>query len=151
SDAHVPLGYQPGFGGIGKFRHIGDDDATSAGVNTQVTVSHTIALPFGATLTNHYQRVTQRNWNQNADSTQGIGDAVQALFQDVALRWVVRIGNPNAPLTNFSASARVIGTRQLLSTGNQGDSIPGDNGVTHLRSYPLTATAVWAGERPLTT
>ena len=64
----APIGYQLGFGGIGAFRHIGASQATSAGVNTQLNIAHSIELPFGATLTNHYQRVTLRDWTRRADN-----------------------------------------------------------------------------------
>ncbi len=147
----APISYQLGFGGIGSFSHIGDEAATSAGVNTQLGISHSINLPFGAVLTNRYQRVTLRNWTLNADNTEDVGDATQVVFPDVGLRWTRKIEAPGSPLTNFSATARIVGTRQILSSPGEFDLPDGDNGETRIRSYPLSLTAVWIGSRPLTT
>jgi len=147
----APIGYQLGIGGIGSFRHIGSSQATSAGVNTQFNVAHTIALPFGATLTDHYQRVTLRNWTRNVDATQDIGDATQVIFPDLALSWSRKIASAHSPLASFTTTARVVGTRQILSSPGEADLLSGESGETRIRSYPLSLTAVWAGGRPLTT
>lgn len=147
----APLSYQLGIGGVGGFRHIGDEQATSAGVNTQFGVSQTITLPFGATLTNRFQRVTLRNWTRRSDDGLDVGDATQLVFPDMALRWSHRILAPRSPLASFTASARVVDTRQLLSSPGEFDLLTGDNGSTSIRSYPLSVTGTWAGSRPLTT
>ena len=147
----APLGYQLGIGGIGSFRHIGSDQATSAGVNTQFNVAHTVALPFGATLTDHYQRVTLRNWTRNFDATQDVGDATQVVFPDLALAWTRKFTSPRSPIASFTTNARMVGTRQILSSPGEAELLEGQSGETRIRSYPLSLTTVWAGGRPLTT
>lgn len=150
-DFAPPVAYQLGLGDIGAFRHMGDEAATSAGVNTQFTLSQNINLPFGAVLSNHYQRVTLRDWNRRSDNGEDIGSATQVVFPDVALRWSGKITTPNSLLTSFSATARALATRQLLSSPGEFDVPSGDNGETRVRSYPLSLSGVWAGDRPLTT
>jgi len=146
-----PISYQLGLGGIGQFRHLGGESATSAGVNTQFTISNSITLPFGATLSNRYQRITLRNWTQIVDDTNAIGDATQLIFPDIGIRWNVRITSRDALLSSFSTSARIVGTRQLLSSPGESGLASGDNGETRMRNYPISMTAIWAGSRPLTT
>ena len=147
----APFAYQFGLGGVGRFRHLGDESATDAGVNTQITVSHNIILPFGAVFTNRYQLVTLRNWTRQVDASESVGDATQRVFPDIGLRWNVRLTDPKALLTNFSTTARFVGTRQLLASPDEFDLPDDAGGVTHTRSFPFTATAVWAGAHPLTT
>jgi predicted heme/steroid binding protein len=143
--------YQLGFGGISQFRHIGSESATSAGVNDQLTMSQSINLPFGATLTNRLQRLNQRNWTLRSDDGQDVGDATQLVFPDVALRWTRRIADTTALIKNFSASARVAGTTQRLTSPGEFALPDGENGETRIRSYPVSLSAVWAGTHPLTT
>ncbi|MDQ6738483.1 MAG: hypothetical protein M3Z30_12385, partial [Gemmatimonadota bacterium] len=147
----APLIYQLGLGDIAQFRHFGSDMATSAGVNNQITLSQTISLPLGATLTNHLQRLTMRNWTLLSDNTQEIGDAQQLVFPDVAIRWSRRATDSTSLIQNFNASARVAQTSQLL-VGSGEYNVPGaGSGVTRIRSYPVSLSAVWVGSRPLTT
>lgn len=149
--AAPPLGYQLGLGGIGQFRHMGAESATSAGVTTQFTISHTVTFPFGAILTNRYQRVTLRNWTERLDDSSAVGDATQLNFPDVGVRWTYHVTSPNSVLAMLTTSARILGTRQLLSA--PGANVPGqgDDGETRTRSYPVSLSATWAGQRPLTT
>ena len=149
--ASAPLMYQLGFGSISQFRQIGSESATSAGVNDQLTLSQTVNLPFGATLTNHLQRLVQRSWTLRSDNGEDIGDATQLVFPDVALRWVKRIADTTALIRNFSASARVAGTTQRLTSPGEFSLPDGENGETRIRSYPVSLSAIWAGTRPLTT
>jgi len=114
-------------------------------------LSQTINLPFGATLTNHLQRLTQRNWTLRSDNGQDVGDATQLVFPDVALRWTKRIADSTALIRNFSASARVAGTTQRLTSPGEFSLPDGENGETRIRSYPVSLSAIWAGSRPLTT
>jgi hypothetical protein len=147
----APLTYQLGFGDIGQFRHIGADLATSAGVNNQLSMSQTINLPFGATLTSHLQRVRMRSWTLRADDSEDVGDATQVVFPDFALRWNKRMADSTALIRSFTMSARVAGTKQTLMSPGEFTLADGENGETRIRSYPLSLSAVWAGARPLTT
>jgi hypothetical protein len=108
-------------------------------------------LPFGATFSNRYQRVTLRNWTLRADSTDGVGDATQLNFPDLGISWTARATSSASAISNITASARFVGTRQLLSSPGEFDIPSSETGVTRLRSVPLSATVVWAGNRPLTT
>jgi len=150
----APLLYQLGFGDIAQFRHIGSQQATSAGLNNQLSMSQTINLPFGATLTNHLQRVSMRNWTLASDNTQDIGDVTQLVFPDIALRWTTHTTDSTALIKAFTASARVAGTRQMLTSAGEltaASSDGADNGETRIRSYPISLSAIWAGSHPTTT
>jgi hypothetical protein len=147
----APLLYQLGFGDIAQFRHIGSELATSAGLNNQLSMSQTINLPFGATLTNHLQRISMRNWTLRSDNTQDVGDVTQLVFPDVALRWTTHTTDSTALIKAFTASARVAGTRQMLTSAGEFSLDNGGNGETRIRSYPISLSAIWAGSHPLTT
>ncbi|HEY5086815.1 MAG TPA: cell surface protein SprA [Gemmatimonadaceae bacterium] len=149
--ASAPLMYQLGFGNIAQFRHIGSEQATSAGLNSQLSISQTISLPFGATVTNHLQRLIMRNWTLNTDNTEDVGDATQLIFPDVAVRWSKHITDSTALIRNFAASARVAGTTQRLVSPGEFTLPDGESGETRIRSYPVTLSAIWAGSHPLTT
>jgi hypothetical protein len=143
--------YQLGFGSIDQFRQLGGQPATSAGVSTQITVSHSMRFPFGVTLVNRFQRVTVRNWTRQVDSTLGVGDATQLNFPDIALRWDVHVHDPTSLLSSISASARLVGSKQLLSSPGEIDLPSGNNGESRVNNYPVSFSAVWAGAHPLTT
>ncbi len=145
------LQYQLGLGGMGNFLRLGSDVATSAGVSTQLSLTQNINLPFGAVFSNRFQRLTLRNWMRQVDNTQGVGDATQQTFPDVGLRWNYRIADPTSALSSFSASARWVGTKQLLSSPGEFDLPSGGNGEIQIQNFPLSLSAVWAGQRPLTT
>jgi len=149
--ADAPLGYQLGIGDISTYRQFGGDSATSAGLTTQFTISHAIRLPFGASLTDRYQRVTLRNWTRDPDGVVSVGDATQVIFPDVALAWNTRAKSPSAPIQRLNATARILGTRQLLTSPGEFALASGDNGETRIRSYPVSVSATWAGARPVTT
>jgi hypothetical protein len=76
---------------------------------------------------------------------------MQQVFPDLALRWSHRILAPRSPLSNFTASARLVSTRQLLSSPGEFDLLGGTTGATRIRSYPLSVTGTWAGARPFVT
>lgn len=149
--ASAPLIYQLGFGDIAQFRHIGSEPATSAGLNNQISISQTISLPFGASITNRFQRLTMRSWELDSDLGQAAGSATQLVFPDIALRWSRRSTDSTALIRNFTASARIAGTTQKLTSPGEFTLSDGEDGTTRIRSYPVTVSAIWAGYHPLTT
>jgi hypothetical protein len=151
SSSTPSLQYQFGLGGISDFLRIGNQAATSAGVSTQISITQNILLPFGATLSNRYQRLTLRNWMLQVDNTQGVGDGTQQTFPDIGLRWNFKPSTPNAPFTAITATARWVGTKQLLSSPGEFIPASGNNGETRIYSYPFSVSTVWLGERPVTT
>jgi hypothetical protein len=123
ASASAPLVYQLGFGGISAFRHIGSEPASSAGVNDQLSMSQTIDLPFGATLTNHFQRLSMRNWTLRSDNTEDVGDATQVVFPDVALRW-----SRHVALSAVWAGSHPLTTSFGANLVQRLDNRPGDTG-----------------------
>src|SRR5206468_8218159 len=82
---------------------------------------------------------------------QEIVDGTQVVFPDVALRWSGRPTLLQSAISNLGLTARLLETRQLNATEPlSGDPIT-DLGKIRVRSYPLNASLVFAGGRPVST
>jgi len=163
--SQAPLSYQLAFGGIGRFREIGDTPATSAGLINQLTANHTIVLPFGASLANRYQLISARNWTRRLDNSQAVTDGTQVVFPDLALRWSMKPDRLRRVISSIGGSARAVQTRQINArqpdrfTANLPEAddaaaiaeptFAADRAETLVRSYPASVAIVFAGERPL--
>jgi len=145
----APLRYQFALGGINTFREIGGDLATSAGIVTQLSINNSIRLPFGASLANRYQRINTRNWTRRTSDQQGIVDGTQVVFPDLSLRWSARPTALQPLLASLGFTARLLDTRQLNVTESFGTDDSTDLGKIRVRSYPVNATFVFAGARPV--
>jgi hypothetical protein len=162
----APLSYQLAFGGIGRFREIGDTPATSAGIVNQVSANHTIILPMGMSLANRYQLISARNWTRRFNDSQAVTDGTQVVFPDLALRWSMKPDRLRRLIASIGGSARAVQTRQMnarqpdrltsafsATPGADGLFEPGsgDRDETLVRSYPANLAIVFAGARPLST
>ncbi|HUQ18855.1 MAG TPA: cell surface protein SprA, partial [Gemmatimonadaceae bacterium] len=162
----APLSYQLALGGIDNLRELAGQPATSAGIIRQITATHSIALPFGATLANRYQLINARNWTRRIDDTQAITDGTQVVFPDVALRWLTKPVALKALFSSIGGSARAVQTRQLntrqpFAVGADGSAVDvsapafipqvADRGETVVTSFPATLAIVFAGARPVST
>ena len=145
------LGYQFALGGIGNFRSLGSDLATSAGVVTQLSLNHSIRLPFGASLANRYQRINTRNWTRRFDLRQEVVDGTQVVFPDISLRWSGRPVRLRSLISSLGMTARLLDTRQLNTTEPLNGQEFTDLGRIRVRSYPMNASLVFAGARPFST
>ncbi|MBA3645071.1 MAG: cell surface protein SprA [Gemmatimonadaceae bacterium] len=145
------LGYQFALGGVGKFRSLGSDLATSAGIVTQLSLNHSIRFPFGISVANRYQRINTRNWTRRFDERQEIVDGTQVVFPDVALRWSGRPMRLQSVISSLGLTARFLETRQLNATEPLGGDQVTDLGKIRVRSYPLNASLVFTGGRPVST
>ncbi len=159
-----PLSYQFAFGGVHRFREIGGDPATSAGVINQVSANHTILLPFGASIANRYQLISARNWTRRIDDSQAVTDGTQVVFPDLSLRWSMKPDRLRQVISSIGGSARAVQTRQINTREPEFISVPPvsqdglastlpasaiDRGETVVRSYPASLAVVFAGARPL--
>ena len=145
------LGYQFALGGIGKFRSLGNDLATSAGVVTQLSLNHSIRLPLGMSVANRYQRINTRNWTRRFDERQEVVDGTQVVFPDLSLRWSGRPVQLRSIISSVGMTARLLETRQLNATEPLGGKESTDLGKIRVRSYPMNASLVFAGARPVST
>ncbi|HMI55700.1 MAG TPA: cell surface protein SprA, partial [Gemmatimonadaceae bacterium] len=149
SAAPASLAYQLGLGGINNFRELGGQLATSVGLVTQFSISHSLNLPLGASLANRYQRINTRNWTRRIEHGQDIVDGTQTVFPDVSLRWTAQPVALKSIISSVGANARMLETRQLNGTqplfGEPGD----DRGQLRVRTYPMSGSIVFAGARPL--
>ncbi len=159
-----PLSYQFAFGGIGSFRELRGRPATSAGLIRQISATHSILLPFGASISNRYQMINARNWTRRSDDRRAITDGTQLIFPDVALRWSMKPDRLRNLIASFGGTARAVQTRQINSTQPEAEetvpslasTVPGaafgvDRGETVVTSYPASFSVVFAGARPLST
>ena len=164
ASSSAPLSYQFAFGGVGRFREIGDTRATNAGLINQLTASHTISLPFGTSIANRYQLISARNWTRRLDDSQAITDGTQVVFPDVGLRWSMKPDRLRRVISSIGGSARVVQTRQMnarqpdrfraegttADTGGLFEStFAADRAETVVRNYPASFSIVFAGARPL--
>jgi len=137
------LGYQLGWGGIDHFRAQNGLNATSAGSNSQVTLSSGLRLPFGMALTTRMQRVNSRNWTRRFDNTQTIIDGQQVTLPDLSLRVTLRPRFASRVITNLGANARYLNTRQSSVVPSEVAGTPSDVRVSRVNSWPLNGSITW--------
>jgi hypothetical protein len=138
--------YQLGLGGIDDFRSLGGVLATSAGVARALTLDHTLSLPFGASVTHHYQRTVNTTWTRRAQSAQSMLEARSVTFPDVAVRWSFRPGLLSGIVSSVSAEARAAITRASSSQPalpSGGITLSGVRTELETRQYPLRGTLAW--------
>src|SRR5688500_5015555 len=138
--------YQLGLGGIDDFRSLGGVLATTAGVARGLMLDHTLSLPFGASVTQHYQRTVNTTWTRRAQDAQSMLEARSVTFPDVALRWSFRPALLAGLVSSVSAEARAAITRAssfqpALPSG--GITLSGVRTELETRQYPLRGTLVW--------
>lgn len=165
SPSAAPLSYQLAFGTIDRFREIGGNPATSAGLINQLSANHTIALPLGMSLANRYQMISARNWTRRLDDTQAVTDGTQVVFPDLSLRWSMKPDRLRRVISSIGGTARALQTRQVnnrqpdrfVAVPDGTESVDGavestflaDRGETIVRSLPASLSIVLAGQRPL--
>ena len=145
----APIGYQFAVGGINTFRQLSGELATSVGLVTQLSVNHSLNLPLGASLGTRYQRINTRNWTRRIEQGQEIVDGTQIVFPDVSLRWTGQPSGLKSIISSLGANARVLETRQLNGTQPLFGELVDDRGTLRVRTYPLSASVVFAGARPV--
>jgi hypothetical protein len=159
-----PLSYQLAIGGINNLRELGGRPATSAGIIRQLSATHTIGLPLGATLANRYQLINARNWTRRIDDTQAVTDGTQIVFPDLNLRWNMKPQALKALVASIGGSARAVRTRQINSRQPSPEEMVAatdagasflplavDRGETVVTSFPANLAVVFAGGRPVST
>jgi hypothetical protein len=140
------LSYQFGLGEVDDFRSLRNVLATTAGVVRGLTLDHTLSLPFGASLTQHYQRTVNTTWTRRAQDAQSMLEARSVTFPDVGLRWTFRPGPLSSIISTVSAEARAAITRASsvqppLPSG--GITLAGVRTELETRQYPLRGTLAW--------
>jgi hypothetical protein len=164
SAGSAPISYQLAFGGMSRFREIGDTPATSAALVNQLSANHTIVLPLGMSLANRYQLISARNWTRRADDSQAVTDGTQVVFPDLSLRWSFKPDRLRRVFSSIGGTARAVQTRQIntrqpdrrITDPDFVDTNPGlistfaqDRASTVVRSFPANLSVVFAGARPL--
>ncbi|MGH7650787.1 MAG: cell surface protein SprA [Gemmatimonadaceae bacterium] len=149
SAAPPTLGYQFALGGINTFREQGGQLATSVGVVTQLSLNQSLNLPLGASIATRYQRINTRNWTRRFDEGQDVVDGTQIVFPDVSFRWTGKPAGLGAIISSLGANARMLETRQVNGTEPLRGEVTDDRAELRVRTYPLSGSVVFAGERPV--
>ena len=142
--AMPPRTFQLALGGIGDFRSLFGEAATSAGVTNVFELANTLTFPLTISLTNRFQRVDTRNWTRRLENQQSVLDGEQRIFPDLALRWSWRPPASIVPvLASIGASAelrRTTGSTLAppLAAGGQIDRT-----ARRQRTYPMSLNATW--------
>ena len=150
SAAPASLAYQFGLGGINNFREQGGELATSVGLVTQLSLNESLNLPLGASIATRYQRINTRNWTRRIRTEPRTSSTAPRSCSPTS-----RCGGPAKPaglewlISSMGANARVLETRQLNGTQPLLGEVLNDRGMLRVRSFPLSGTIVFAGERPV--
>jgi hypothetical protein len=149
--AEPGIGLQLGLGGVGAFREIDGRRATAAGLVNRVTVTNTLALPFGLTVANRLEAADTRTWwRRSFANAQAEGQGDQRTVPDLTVRWSWRPAWAAGVVSNVGASARLL--RQEQTARAPADSgAPADVRVTDVTSYPVSGTVTWSLLGGLTT
>ena len=137
------MGYQLGWGGIDHFRTQNGLNATSAGINSQVTLNTGLRFPLGLSLSTRVQRVNSRNWTRRFDNTQAVIDGEQFTFPDLALRMQWRPKLVSRFITSMGGSVRYLNTRQSSTVPSEIAGAPADLRVSRVTSTPFNANVTW--------
>jgi len=149
SAAPASLAYQFGVGGINAFREQSGELATSVGLVTQLSLNQSLNLPFGASIATRYQRINTRNWIRRLEEGQDVVDGTQIVFPDVSFRWTGKPAGLGWLISSLGANARALETKQLNGTQPLFGEDVDDRGVMRVRSFPMSGTIVFAGDRPV--
>ncbi len=147
----APLLLQLGLGGPASFRHVRGVDATTAGQTGTFSASGALVLPLGTSLVNRYRRTTTLNWISRPDAPQAQIDGQQVQFPDVALRWAYRPAVATGIVSNFDASVGYVRSGVSVSLPSLLGDAPPEIRHTHVETFPVSATMVWAGSRGFST
>ncbi|MFN2397597.1 MAG: cell surface protein SprA [Gemmatimonadaceae bacterium] len=144
------VGYQFALGGLDGFRKSGGVFATGAGLSRNLSVSHTLVLPFNFTLSDRYSRLTSTSWT-NVVGTQSQLDAQSVVFPDISLRWNYR---PGIPLirnviqsVGGQAGARVTkatSRQPTLAASGSASAAAGIRSAQTTRQYPVNGSIAWS-------
>jgi hypothetical protein len=147
-----PIGFQFGFGGVDDFRRVGGRPATSAGQTERFGINNAIVLPFNFNISSRFETVQTHNWTKRALSDeQNRFDVRQTVYPDLSLRWNWRPPAFMSRVINtFGANARYLQQQQTsFSPSETGGAA--DQSETQSRSYPVSASVVWAFAHGLST
>ncbi|HEX3866659.1 MAG TPA: cell surface protein SprA [Gemmatimonadaceae bacterium] len=151
SPVGAPLLYQLGLGGPGAFRYVNGVDATAAGETGTVTASSSVLLPLGTSLAGRYRRTTTLNWIDRPDTSEAQVNGAQTQFPDATLRWRYQPAVIDGPLATVDASVGFVRSDVTVSLPSEIDEAPPEIRHTHIETFPVGGSVVWAGRGSLST
>ena len=139
-----PPSFQFALGGVGDFRSLNADAATSAGVTNTLQATNTLVFPLGLSLTGRFVRADTRNWTRRLQNQQSVLDGSQRTFPDLSLRWSWRPPPTISPvLSAIGAGAQF---RRTTGSTLAPPLVPGgnvDRADRRLTTYPMSLNATW--------
>ncbi|MEP6491471.1 MAG: cell surface protein SprA [bacterium] len=148
----APLLLQLGLGGPASFRHVNGVDATTAGETGTVNATTALLLPLGTSLVNRYRRTTTLNWiSRPDDQSQAQVDGAQTVFPDVAVRWQYHPAAGSAVISNVDANVGYVRSDATVSLPSLFNDSPPEIRHTHVETFPVGGTVVWAGRGAMST
>ena len=144
------FGYQFGLGGISDFRDESGVAATSASERHTFGVNNTLALPFGARLTNRYGRLNSTVWAKRLNTQAEIQQST-VTFPDVNLGWTLQPKLIRSFISSIGTNAAYRLEKSTTfqpsisdATGTETSDGGGLRGEITSKTYPVTASIVWA-------
>jgi hypothetical protein len=147
----APLLYQFGLGGTGSFRTVHGIDASTAGETGVWSASGVVQLPLGTSFVNRFRRTTTLNWIGQPDATQAQVNGAQTQFPDVTLRWAYRPAVVAGPISNVDANVGYVRSNVTVSLPSLFGDTPPEIRNTHIETFPIGGSVVWAGRGALST
>jgi hypothetical protein len=146
-----PLGFQLGLGGSSAFRTVNGVDATTAGYTGTGSIAGALQFPVGTSLINRYRHTTTRNWIRRFDEGMAQVDGDQTVFPDAQFQWSYRPSWFGGLMSNVAANVGFARTTATVSLPSLLDNAPPQFRRTHLETFPVRASVVWARAGDLTT
>jgi hypothetical protein len=146
-----PLAFQLGLGGASAFRTVNGVDATTAGYTGTGTIAGSLRLLVGTALINRYRHTTTRNWIRRIDEGLAQVDGEQTTFPDATFQWSYRPTWFGGLMSNVAANAGFARSMATVSLPSLLDDAPPQFRRTHIESFPVRASVVWARAGDLTT
>jgi cell surface protein SprA len=147
----APLLFQFGLGGPGSFRTVNGISASTAGQTGVLAASGVVLLPLGTSFVNRYSRTNTLNWIGRPDASQAEVNGSQTQFPDATLRWAYRPAVVTGAISNLDANVGYVRSDVTVSLPSLFADTPSEIRHTHIETFPLGGSVVWAGRGSLST
>lgn len=143
--AYIPgWGYQFGLGGVGAFRGLDAQLATTAGRMRRATAVGSLNLPLSLRLQTRVENGTTETWTRRAlDGFQAIITSTQTVYPDYSLRWSWRPQQLRKIISALNVDGSYAITEQETTIPNEMGGLADRSRLTS-RRQPLSASVTWA-------
>jgi hypothetical protein len=135
--------FEYGLGSFDLLRQVAGTLAASAGRGTTLSLLHSLALPWGATVVHRAQRSDSRHWARRGEGGVTVMEGEQRTLPDVTVRWSGRPLVLGAVFSSVSGSLRWLQVRQSVTIPVESFLAP-QTRVSRLSAIPVTMSATSA-------